>query len=94
MWVAPTASSCRNTQFVSSIFRWLTPREAGRSATENSQIVWLTDSPLAWVSELDDATIWDDRGLAESQMEKASQLITGVEKQLLNVVTINWYEGC
>ena len=62
------------------------------SATENSQIVWLTDSPLAWVTELEEAKIWDDRATAEVHMENASQLIAGVEKQFFNVVTINWFE--
>lgn len=64
------------------------------TATENNQVVWLTDSPLAWVTELEDAKIWDEKATAEAQMEKANQLITGVEKQFFNVVTINWHEEC
>jgi len=61
-------------------------------ATENSQIVWLTDCPLACVTELEDAQIFDDKATAEVHKENASQLITGVEQQFFNVVTINWHE--
>ncbi|MEO9127898.1 MAG: hypothetical protein ABI262_24905 [Microcoleus sp.] len=62
-------------------------------ATANSQIVWLTNSPLAWVIDLEDAQFWDERVIAEAEMEKASQSIAGIGKGFLNVVAINWYDG-
>ncbi|MCC3459776.1 MAG: hypothetical protein EAZ73_09010 [Oscillatoriales cyanobacterium] len=59
-------------------------------ATKNSQIIWLTDTPLGWVTELEKAKIWDDRVSAEAFMNDVKQ--STHQEQILNLVTINWYE--
>ncbi|WP_293134882.1 hypothetical protein [Microcoleus sp. bin38.metabat.b11b12b14.051] len=56
-------------------------------ATENSEIIWLTDSPLGWVSELEDVRIFDDRSEAENFMNQGT-----TKAECLNLVTINWHE--
>ena len=61
------------------------------NATEHSHIVWLTNDSLAWVGELEDAMLWDDRATAENQMELAKSLIHD-KSQVFNVVGINWFE--
>jgi len=61
------------------------------NATEHSHIVWLTNNSLAWVRELDDAMVWDDRATAEVHMELAKSLIHD-KTQVFNVVAINWHE--
>ena len=60
-------------------------------ATENSQIVWLTDSPLAWVTDLEGATFWEDKALAEVSLSQAKDFVHD-KSQVLNIVTINWFE--
>lgn len=60
-------------------------------ATENNHIVWLTDSPLAWVTDLEDATFWEDKALAEVSLSQAKDFVYD-KSQVLNVVSVNWYE--
>jgi len=62
------------------------------NATEHSHIVWLTNDSLAWVGELEDAMLWDDRATAEIQMELAKSLIHD-KSQVFNVVGINWHNS-
>lgn len=63
------------------------------AATAHSQTVWVTESPLAWVTDLEDAKVWDDEPTAKVFLDKAKSLIHD-GTQVLNVVAVNWYEEC
>jgi len=60
-------------------------------ATAHSQTVWLTESPLSWVVDLEDAKLWDDEVTAKSFLDEAKSLMHD-QAQTLNVVSVNWYE--
>lgn len=62
---------------------WLT------NSLENKEPVWVTGSPLAWVSELKDATFWEERVLAEDFLSKTGWLDAGFHNECLSLVTIN-----